>query len=75
MNYNKYVLDIKNYNKFFFKIHTSSSVNSPALLVVSMSALRKQTNENLLPTPLIDVKANGTFILPSMFVFKTRRMC
>ena len=76
---------------------TSSSVNSPALLFMSMSAFFKTRLENLLPIPytgdipsstylaftvhqglrftLIAVMPNMHFCFPSMFVFKTRRIC
>ena len=72
--------------------HTSSSVNSPALLFKSTSAFLQTILANRRPIPckwlfvnqfitmndqltLIAVNANITFLLPSMFVFITRRMC
>ena len=52
----------------------SSSVNSPALLLGSILALTATIRANLLPTPRIVLKAKGTFLLPSIFVFNIRRM-
>ncbi|RMZ94043.1 hypothetical protein BpHYR1_001292 [Brachionus plicatilis] len=40
---------------------TSSSDNSPALLLVSISAFLKQRNANRRPTPLMDVNAKASF--------------
>ena len=40
-----------------------------------MSAFFRQLLENLRPTPLMDVMAYMIFVLPSMLVFITRRMC
>uniref|UniRef100_A0A8D8U9R5 Uncharacterized protein n=1 Tax=Cacopsylla melanoneura TaxID=428564 RepID=A0A8D8U9R5_9HEMI len=56
-------------------LSTSSSEHSPALLFRSMSAFFSTMLENLLPQPLMAVRANMTFLFPSMFVDITRRMC
>merc|ERR1712121_627394 len=43
--------------------------------MTSIKGVGRRFFENLLPTPLIDVIAYMIFVLPSMLVFITRRMC
>jgi len=45
------------------------------LLFMSTSAFLQTMLANRLPIPLIEVRANIMFCLPSTFVFSTRRMC
>ena len=47
----------------------------PYRLLRSTSAFLQTRLEYLLPTPLIFVKANIVFSLPSTLVFNSRRMC
>jgi len=47
----------------------------PNLLFMSTSAFLQTMLANRLPIPLIEVRANIIFCLPSTFVFSTRRMC
>lgn len=54
---------------------TSSSEHSPARLSKSTSAFLRTILAYLRPTPLIAVMANITFLFPSMFVPKIRRIC
>ena len=56
-------------------VSTSSLVNSPARLLESISDFFKMTCANRRPTPGILVIAYKIFVLPSMLVLRTRRMC
>lgn len=76
--YIKYIC-CKDKYMFVYKIWiiklTSSSEHSPARLSKSISAFFKTILAYRRPTPLMAVMANMTFLLPSMFVPMTRRMC
>lgn len=47
----------------------------PNLLFMQTSAFLQTILANRLPIPLMEVRANIMFCLPSTFVFSTRRMC
>jgi len=49
--------------------------NKKYLLFMSTSAFLQTMLANLLPIPLMEVRANMIFCLPSTLVFSTRRMC